>query len=61
MTSVKPFIVTHDYYIIWDGHKIEVSNNVYNSLQSGDKIILYKTEWINKDTGKVDKTKYELK
>lgn len=21
MTSVKPYIITHDYYIIWDGHK----------------------------------------
>ena len=60
MRSVKPYIVTHDYYIIWDGHKIEVSNSVYDSLREGDKIILHKIEWINKDTGKVDKIKYEL-
>lgn len=61
IASVKPFIVTHDYYIILDGHKIEISSSVYDSLREGDKIILHKIEWINKDTGKVDKTKYELK
>ena len=53
-------VMTTSYYIVVNDEEIRVDNDVYYSLEEGDKFVLQQREWINKKTGEIDKIEYEV-
>ena len=53
-------VMTTSYYIVVNDEEVKVDSDVYHSLEEGDKFILQQREWINKETGEIDKIEYEV-
>ena len=53
-------VITTRHYIVVNDEEIKVDNDVYDSLEEGDKFVLQQREWINKETGEIDKIEYEV-
>ena len=53
-------VMTTSYYIVVNDEEIRVEYDVYHSLEEGDKFVLQQREWVNKETGEIDKIEYEV-
>ena len=53
-------VMTTRHYIVVNNEEIKVDSDVYHSLEEGDKFVLQQREWINKETGEIDKIEYEV-
>lgn len=53
-------VMTTRHYIVVNDEEIRVDNDVYHSLEEGDKFVLQQREWVNKETGEIDKIEYEV-
>ena len=53
-------VMTTHYYIVVNDEEVKVDSDVYHSLEEGDKFVLQQREWINKETGEIDKIEYEV-
>ena len=53
-------VMTTHYYIVVNDEEVKVDSDVYHSLKEGDKFVLQQREWINKETGEIDKIEYEV-
>ena len=53
-------VMTTSYYIVVHDEEVRVDYDVYHSLEEGDKFVLQQREWINKETGEIDKIEYEV-
>ena len=53
-------VMTTSYYIVVNDEEIRVEYDVYHSLEEGDKFVLQQREWVNKETGAIDKIEYEV-
>ena len=51
---------TTRHYIVVNDQEIRIDSDVYNSLEEGDKFVLKQREWVNKETGEIDKIEYEV-
>lgn len=51
---------TTRHYIVVNDEEVRVDTDIYNSLDEGDKFVLRQREWVNKETGAVDKVEYEV-
>lgn len=48
------------HYIVVNDEEVRVNSDIYHSLEEGDKFVLKQREWINKETGEIDKIEYEV-
>ena len=53
-------VMTTSYCIVVNDEEVRVDYDVYHSLEEGDKFVLQQREWINKETGEIDKIEYEV-
>ena len=53
-------VMTTHYYIVVNDEEVMVDYDVYCSLEEGDKFVLQQREWVNKETGAIDKIEYEV-
>ena len=53
-------VMTTRHYIVVNDEEVRVDYDVYDSLEEGDKFVLQQREWINKETGEIDKIEYEV-
>lgn len=53
-------VMTTHYYIVVNDEEVKVDSDVYYSLEEGDKFVLQQREWVNKETGEIDKIEYEV-
>ena len=53
-------VMTTHYYIVVNDEEVKVDSDVYHSLEEGDKFVLQQREWVNKETGAIDKIEYEV-
>ena len=53
-------VMTTRHYIVVNDEEVRVDSDVYHSLEEGDKFVLLQREWINKETGEIDKIEYEV-
>lgn len=59
-TQLVGKVMTTRHYIVVNDEEIRVDNDVYHSLEEGDKFVLQQREWVNKETGEIDKIEYEV-
>ena len=53
-------VMTTHYYIVVNDEEVRVDNDVYHFLEEGNKFVLQQREWVNKETGEIDKIEYEV-
>ena len=53
-------VLTTRRYIVFEDNELCVNSNVYHSLEEGDKFVVKRIEWVNKETGSIDKIEYEV-